>query len=88
MIKNLSSTMSSVSALQGTCNRMEVRLGAKLTKLDVGTDTDGVKVTEATFTPFSGSISELGKAVVKEGGDGTNTAFILTVAKKVEISRS
>lgn len=80
--------MSSVSALQGTCNRMEIRLGAKLTKLDIGTDPDGVKVTEATFDPFTGSITELGNAVVKEGGDGKNMAYILTVPKNVEISRS
>jgi hypothetical protein len=78
--------MSSISALQGTCNRHEKRLTAKLIKLDVGTDPDGVKVTEATFEPFTGPRGELGKAVIKEGGDGTNMAYILTVATKVQIS--
>lgn len=86
--KNLTSTMSSVSALPGTGNRMEISLRAKLKKLEVGTDTDDKKVTEATFEEFTGNRRELGKAIVKEGGDGTNSAFILTVSTNVEISRS
>jgi hypothetical protein len=86
--KSLASTISSISGLQGTCNNLERRLKAKLTKLDVGTDPDGKKVTEATFEPFTGPRTELGKAVITAGGDGTNMAYILTVATKVQISRS
>lgn len=86
--KNLASTISSISGLQGTCNNLERRLRAKLTKLEVGTDSDGVKVTEATFEEFAGDRNELGRVRLREGGDGTNSAYILTVDTDIEISRS
>lgn len=86
--KNLSSTISSISVLQGTCNMLEKRLTAKLTKLEVGTDSDDIKVTEATFLEFNGDRDGLGKTVIEKGGDGKNSAYIMSVDTDVRISRS
>lgn len=86
IIRNLVGTMSSISALQGTCNSQEKRLFAKLTKLEAVLDVDGKKVTEATFTEFDGDITELGKAKITEGGN--NSAFITESKKNVSITRS
>jgi hypothetical protein len=86
--KPIVNTISSISALQGTCNQHEKRLTAKLTKLEAGQDTDDTPVTEATFEEFDGDVEELGKAVIKAGGNGSNTAFIKEVVTNVKISRS
>lgn len=86
IIRNLAGTMSSVSALQGTCNTQEKKLFAKLTKLEAVLDVDSKKVTEATFKEFDGDIAELGKAKITEGG--THSAFIKENNKNVSISRS
>lgn len=84
--RNLAGTMSSISALQGTCNTQEKKLFAKLTKLEAVLDVGGKKVTEATFKEFDGDIAELGKAVITEGAG--NSAFINENKKNVSISRS
>jgi hypothetical protein len=86
IIRNLAGTMSSISALQGTCNTQEKKLFAKLTKLEAVLDAGGKKVTEATFKEFDGDIAELGKALITEGG--THSASIKEVRKDVSISRS
>ena len=46
----------------------------------------GTKVTEATFEEFDGSMSELGKAKITEGG--SHSAFIKGVKTAVSIGRS
>ena len=84
--RNLAGTMSSISALQGTCNTQEKKLFAKLTKLEAVLDVDGKKVTEATFTEFNGDIAQLGKAKITEGG--SHSAFITENKKNVSITRS
>jgi len=86
--KSITGAISSISGLQGTCNQQEKRLTAKLTRLEAGRDPAGVNVTEATFEEFDGNAAELGKAVIKLGGDGSNTAFITNLVSKVVISRS
>lgn len=86
IIRNLAGTMSSISALQGTCNAQEKKLFSKLTKLEAVLDVNGKKVTEATFTEFNGDITELGKAKITEGG--SHSAFINENKKNVSISRS
>lgn len=84
--KNLTSTMSSITQLQGTCNTLEKRLFAKLTSLRAAQNTAGEDVTEATFEEFDGDLNELGKAVITNGGN--QSAFIMTIRNAVSISRS
>ncbi|GEM_PF-7022438 len=84
IIRNLAGTMSSISALQGTCNGQEKKLFSKLTKLEAVLDVNGKKVTEATFTEFDGDFTELGKAKITEGG--SHSAFITEKKKNVSIS--
>lgn len=84
--KNLTSTMSSISQLQATCNTLEKRLFAKLTALRAAQNAAGEDVTEATFEEFDGDLNELGKAVITAGGN--QSAFIMTIRTAVSISRS
>lgn len=84
--RNFPSTMSSISALELSCNTFEKRRRAKLTALEAARDTDGVKVTEGTFEEFTGDPNELGKAKISSGG--SQSAWILTVRTSVSISRS
>jgi hypothetical protein len=86
--QNIDGEMKDVSALQNTCNTLEKGLTAKLKSLKAGIDPKKRKVTEGIFEEFDGKRSELGKVVLKEGGDGKNTAHIKQVETKIEISRS
>ncbi len=86
--QNIAGEMRSIPALQSTCNTLEKGLTAKLKSMKIGRDPQGKKVTEAIFETFDGARKELGKAVIKAGGNGKNSAFILTVETDVEISRS
>jgi len=86
IIRNLAGTMSSISALQGTCNTQEKKLFAKLKDLDTVLDVDGNKVTEATFETFDGDVGEIGRAKITEGGG--DSAWIKETKTKVSISRS
>ena len=81
---NLKSTISSISQLQGTCNTLEKQVFEKLIKLTTVLDATGTNVTEATFA--GGSMSELGKARITEGG--SDSAFIKDVKTAVSIGRS
>lgn len=86
--QNIAGEMKSIAALQSTCNTLERGLTAKLKSMKAGRDPKGKKVTEAIFETFDGDRKELGKSVIKAGGDGKNSAIILTVETNVEISRS
>ena len=83
--KNLTSTMSSISALQETCNTLEKRLFAKLIALRAAQNSSGEDVTEATFEEFDGDLNELGKVKITAGG--SQSAFIMTIKTAVSISR-
>jgi hypothetical protein len=84
--KALSSTMSSISQLQGTCNTLEKQLFGKLLSLRAAQNTAGADVTEATFGDIEDDLDSLGKAKITDGGN--NSAFILTVRTAVSISRT
>lgn len=79
---NLEPTISSISQLQGTCNTIEQRIFEKLIILEAVLDTEGKKVTEATFN--GGTMDELGKRKITPGGshsafiDNRNTAVSIT----------
>ncbi len=83
-IKNLAATMSSLSQLQGTCNTLELQLFSKLSKLDAVLNSEGEKVTEATFDDFNGDPNKLGKLKITEGG--SESAWIKEVKTNVSIS--
>jgi hypothetical protein len=90
--KNLTKEMSSISALQGTCNNLEKKLFAKLTDLAVGKDTSGEEVTEATFEEFEGNANKLGQLNMKNSSEGpgnafNGTAFIVEKATEISVSR-
>lgn len=90
---HLTSAMSSISRLQGTCNTSERRLGEKLISLTIAKDENGVKVTEAIFEPVEDGFP-LGNLRIKSfsNNDDLNsgfkgTAFIMTVSNDVYITR-
>lgn len=83
--RNLAGTMSSISALQGTCNTQEKKLSAKLNKLEAVIDVSGKKVTEATFDEFNGSSAQLGRLKITAGGN--HSAFINETKTAVSFTR-
>ena len=87
----LTSTMSSIKALEITCNTNEINLDAKLLSLDL-VSVSGAKATEAIFEVVDDS-SDLGKLSIKgSNANSENTlfegkAYIRTQPKEVSVSR-
>jgi len=81
--------MSSIQALETRCNTDELNLSAKLQSLDAVKNTNGVKVTEATYDSDIDDFTGLGELTITDGaGGGTaGDAYILTVRTKVSFSR-
>jgi len=78
--------MSSTAALEDRCNFDELNLPGKLQSLEAAVDTAGVKVTVATYEEIDQAVG-VGNLKVVAGGDGSNTAWILTVNTDVVFSR-
>lgn len=83
--RHYESTMT-LQALQDRCNKDEQIIPGKLKSLEAVLNANGVKVTEAVYekqADFEGT----GKVKLKKGGDGGNTAWIMTVEENIKISR-
>jgi hypothetical protein len=86
------SSMSSMKALEFTCNENEINLNAKLKSLDTVQKPGGQKITEAVFVKQQG-LAGLGQLTIKKtvAGDNatfTGRAFILTQPVNVSVFRS
>lgn len=86
------SSMSSVKALENTCNENEINLNAKLKSLDTVVKPSGQKLTEAVFVKQQG-LAGLGqltikKTVANDGATFTGKAFIVTQPVNVSVFRS
>ena len=85
------SSMSSMKALQDTCNENEINLNAKLKSLDVVQKPTGEKLTEAVFVEQDNRIG-LGKLTIKKTATADTPtfkgkAFILTQPVDVSVTR-
>lgn len=85
------SSMSSIKALEQTCNTNEIDLNSKLKSLDTVQKPSGKKVTEAVFIEQA-SPSGLGQLTVRkttanDGATFTGKAFILTKSVNVSVFR-
>ena len=88
----LPSSMSTLEALEFTCNENEINLNAKLNSLDIAQKPSGEKLTEAVFVEQTGRAG-LGKLTIKKAvaGDAptfAGKAFILTQPVKVSVFRA
>jgi hypothetical protein len=79
--------MSSVQALEDRCNFDELNMPGKLQSLEAVIDTAGVKQTLATYEKLE-SPSGVGNLDINKLSGATNSAFIMTVATDVSISRT
>lgn len=82
------SSMSSIDALETTCNKAEIDLNSKLKSLDTVQKPDGKKVTEAIFEEQTG-IAGLGKLNIKKKAPGDNPTFsgkAFILAQPVDVS--
>jgi hypothetical protein len=84
-------SMSSIEALQHTCNENEINLNAKLKSLDTVQKPTGEKLTEAVFVEQDNRAG-LGQLTIKKTVTGDNPtfrgkAFILTQPVDVSVFR-
>lgn len=85
------SSMSSIEALEHTCNSNEIALNAKLKSLDTVHKPSGEKLTEAVFVEQD-ALTDLGNLTVKKTVPGDTPtfrgkAFILTQPVDVSVFR-
>ena len=85
------SSMSSIEALERTCNTTEINLNSKLKSLDTVQKPNGQKITEAVFIeqPLPSGLGQLTirRTTPNDNATFTGRAFILTQPVAVSVFR-
>lgn len=84
--RHYSSTLT-LQQLTDRCNEDENDLTAQLQSLEAVRNDADVKVTEGQYETQD-SFDNLGNLVLRVHASGTNTAWLLTVLRKISVSRS
>lgn len=85
--RRYNSTMGSVQALEDRCNFDELNMPGRLQSLEAVLDTAGVKQTLATYEKLE-EPDGVGNLDINKAPAATDSAFIMTVATNVSITRT